>query len=947
MKLIVVFFLLASSMAAILGIDYGHQFTKAIILAPTVNFEILLTEEARRKDLSGISIRKGKLKDDLERVYGTAAQSLCTRFPQSCITGIKPLIGKSFQDREVADYLTSHFGLKVIPDDVDRPNAIKFDLGLTNQSYQFTVEEILAMTLKTLRHRALDTLDENPVAKSIVDDVSLAVPPFFTQQQRQAYLDALDIAGFKNVLALVDEGTAVAVNFISSKKFEQKDYDDKKRYYMIYDLGAGSTKATLFSVTPFSNLTTVVEFENIGYDETFGGQLLTQSIYTILVEKLASSLNFDENNELPPRTAARLWETAEKAKIILSANADFHVNLEGILDDHDFKAAVTRDEFEAINIDNMARVTQPIMSALHHTDVSINDLKAVVLTGGSSRVPFIQKHLSTLLGDDKISKTVNADESCAVGTTVMGFRLKTQFGSHKDFEIIDKSFHDYEISVNNNDFNVFPKGTISDSNKKIDLGGLVDDLSVQLYEDGSLIKTYNIEKILDKTASLTCNNDPKYKKHLFGHFVIDSNKMFNFKKLEAECVKTEKDSFFQKLLKKDGEEEVEADEADEADEAEDVEQAAKEGSTDSSTNENSSASSSNSTGTAKPRKKVLRPIPIGLPRPQFSSMKHMSKPLKQRISDKLNFLDSKDDLKDEIDGIKNTLEAACYSLRNLVEENEDAIAQELSVDDIRTEIGDTIEWLEFESDDSPVSEFEAKVEQVKLKQKEVDSIIKMSTTDLTLPGMKKLYDDGTSILMKLQSRLLELGGDINAIRQKYESNGFDFNKENERIKAQLVARGEDKMLTLDKELAKYKDLLTDLGGLVELDEKKFSKIAKRDLFDKFEAITDSIVTMLADILMVDQSHKERLELFNSKLDKLIERKQQKEFREKLKQEKAEEKAKAKENEGEDTKEDERGDAEQEESAKDQDQIEDQDSQTKQEESEGDHKDSENIDHDEL
>lgn len=870
------------SVAAILGIDYGQQFTKAIMLAPGVNFEILLTEEARRKDLSGVSIRSSQ-GDDLERIYGSAAQSLCTRFPQNCITDIKPLLGKSFYDREVSDYLTSHFGLKLI-EDPDRANAIKFDLGFTNQSYTFSVEEVLAMTLKELRSRALDALDENPVAKSIVDDVAISVPPFITQQQRQAYLDAVNIAGYKNLLGLVDEGTAVAVNFMSSKKYEQKEHDDKKRYYMIYDLGAGSTKATLFSITPFANMSTVLEFENIGYDEQFGGKLLTQSIYTILIEKMASALSYDENNELPPRTAARLMEAAEKAKVILSANADYHVNLEAILNDHDFKAVITREEFEEINIDYMARVTKPITDALHGTEVSINDLEAVILTGGSSRVPFIQKHLSTFVGDDRISKTVNADESCAVGTTVKAFRLKTQFGSHKDFEIIDKCYHNYEINVNDEEQTIFLRGTPTDSSKKINFGELTDDISIQLYEDGGLLKTYNIEKVLEKTSSLTCNKDPKYKKQLFGHFVLDSNKVFSLGKLEAECIKEGKDGFFKKFLNKDGEEEVEEEVAEEE---------VSEQSKDDTETASESEKPANASATAKARtpKKVLRPVPIGLPRPQFASIKQMSRPLKERISAKLDYLDSRDDMKEHLESIKNQLEAACYELRNLVEDKEDAISEELSADDLRSEVSDTIEWLEFESDGSSVEEFEDKIKQIQARKDEINSIIKMSDTDLSFTGLQKLYEDGNSILMKMQTRLLEFGGDISNIRKKYQEHDLDFDKENERVKAQMMAKGDDKMMRLETTLQSYKDMLSDLGEIISGGEKGYSKHTKADLFKKYEAITDGIVSMLADVLMVDQSHQDRMKGFNSKFDKLLERRQQKEFREKLKQEKAEEKAK--------------------------------------------------------
>lgn len=870
-SLIGVFYLLSVSVAAILGIDYGHQFTKAVMLAPGVQFEILLTEEARRKDLSGISIRPGK-SEDIDRVYGSAAQSLCTRFPQYCITGIKPLLGKAVNDPIVRDFLATHHGLKII-EDKERPNAIKFDLGLSNESFVFSPEEILAMNLKELKSRALKHLQDNPSAQSIVDDVAISVPPFITQEQRHAYIDALELAGYSNILDIVDEGTAVAVNLLSNKKFQQSDYNDKKAYHMIYDMGAGSTKATLFSITPFKNMTTVLEFENIGYDEFFGGAALTQSIYTILVEKLAIQLGLDENADLAPRVTARLLEAAEKAKTILSANSEYHVSLESILDEKDFKAVITREEFEDINMDNMARVTKPIMDALAETGVYINDLESVVLTGGSTRVPFVQKHLSVLLGEGRIAKTVNADESCAIGTTVKAFKLKTKFGNDKDFKIIEKAYHNYEASVNNNEILVFKKGSKTGSTERVNLGELTDELDIQMYEDGRLFKSFNIDKILDKSKTLTCNDDKSYTKELFATFTLDANKIFNLKKLEAVCTKTEKEGFFKKLLNGD-EETVEVEEQVAAEEEDDVD--AKVETQDDSVN---------STATTRPSKKVLRPVPISIPRAKYPYLKPMSRPLKQRISEKLSFLDSRDNAKAQLEQTKNLLEAACYELRNFVDDQETALLEEVDLDEIRTLITDTIEWLEFESDESPSSDFENKLADIQNKKEEFKLILKMKDTDLSFEKMKSLYEDGSSMIMKIQSKMLEFGSEISEIRQKYDDEGFDFDKENDRIKLQLINKGDDRIMRLDQTLAKYKEMLTDLGEITQLNEKYFNKIAKSELFQKYEAISNSIVEMLADVLLVDESHKERVNLFTTKLEKMKERKLQKELKDKLKQEK--------------------------------------------------------------
>ncbi|CAH6722161.1 heat shock protein 70 homolog Lhs1p [[Candida] jaroonii] len=852
--LLTVFYMLTVSLGAIVGIDLGEKFTKSVILAPGASYEILLTEEARRKDLTGLSIRSSS-KDDLERVFGSAANSLCIRFPQNCITGIKSILGKSIDDLETTEYLKNHYGVKLLENDDN--GGIKIDLGLANQSYQFSVEEILAMNLKDIKQRAVKALHENPHAQAIADDVTVSINGFASQAQRQSYLNALELAEYSNILGLVDDGTSVAINFLTKLNFDQKDFNDVKKYYMVYDMGAGSTKATLFSITAFSNMTKVLELQNIGYDSTFGGDFLTQSIYTLIFEKLSSQFKFDESKELNARTNARLLEAAEKAKTILSANSDYRVSLESVIDDEDFKTTISRQEFEDINSDNMARITKPILDALKESELSVEDLESVVLTGGSSRVPFVQRHLVSLLTEDKISKTVNADESCAIGTTVKGFKLKNKLSNsiNKDFEIIEKNYHNLEIIVNEEESSIFPKFSTIDQTKKVSLGELVDDLNIEMYEDGKLIKSYKVDGILDKTKSLTCNNDKSYTKEIFASFEVDSNKLFNLKKLEAECVK--KSGFFKNLLKKDEveEEEIEVD-------------------------EDESVEAKNSTTKEKKSIKVLRPVQISLSRPIYPSVKPMSKPLKQRLVSKLNYLDSRDELKIKLDNIKNKLESECYSLRNYIQDNE----LEIDTEPIESMVSEFIEWLDFESDDATMEDFEEKLSIIKSKRDEIDKHNKIQETDLSKEGLQKLYEDGSNMIMKIQNRMLDFGSEISAIRQKYVAENFDFDKENDRAKAKLMNRGDDKLLTLDKTLDSYKQKLTDLSTILE--SKTFDSIPKIDLLERFESISDSIVDMLADLLIVEQSHKGRLSIFENKLQKLISRRQKEEEKQKLKDKKA-------------------------------------------------------------
>lgn len=881
MKVILFFIcLISAASGAILGVDYGQQFTKAVLLAPGVSFEIVLTDEGKRKDLSGISIRDNG--DGLERVYGSATGSLCTRFPQSCIMGLKPLLGKPANSPETKAFLGHNFGLKLNGDE-SRSNSIRFDLGLTNQSYNFAVEEILAMNLHELKGRALSDLEENPSAKPIVEDVAISVPPFATHEMKQAYLDGLKIGNFSNALGLVDEGTAVALNFVSSQKFDKNDLSDDKQYHVIYDMGAGSTTATLFSFTPFSNGSIVLELESIGYDESFGGQLFTNSIYTIILEKFLASFNLKDSTKLPAKPLARIMEAAEKAKIVLSINSDYHVSLENIYDDKDFKTTVTKDEFEEINSDLMDHITKPITDALKNAQPqqSIKDIKSVVLNGGSIRIPFVQKHLATLLGKDRIAKTVNADESCALGTTLRALQLKTEFGTGKDIKVVEKSYHNYEIIIDDGEFDqmVFPRGTHADNSSRISLGELNNEINIGLYEDGRLFKTYKVNDILKKSDQLGCYS--KDEKEFFGTFTLDHNKMFDLSKLEVECSKTDKGGFLQKLLKKDSDDSKDADEGEDDEEIE-------EGESQDSENSTNSTSSKKSKSTRRKSK----PISVTIPKPTYPHTKPMSRTTKERTFNKLAYLNSKDELRIEVDHARNILEGQCYELRSYIDDNQDELSKEISEDDISeysSFVRDTIEWLEFESDGASVNEIREKISELNSKKNTLDSLLEMSKTDISQSGMKKLHEDGTTIAMQVQSYLLEAGTQISEIRQKYEKENFNFDKENDRLKLQLLRDGGDKMMHLDQNLAAFKEDLTRVGELIALNEKKYSKIAKRELYEAYKSATDKIIEMLADIVLIQEQGKNRIDSFNKKFDKLLERKNKKQLRDKLKQEKETEK----------------------------------------------------------
>jgi len=205
-------------------------------------------------------------------------------------------------------------------------------------------------------------------------------------------------------------------------------------------MGAGSTTATVVSfgsrvVKEGKSNKTVIDIitHGIGFDTELGGDLFTSRIVNNLIESFRTSKTGAKANtdiKSDGRAFARLFKEAGRVKQVLSANTDTtasvcspfpfpllktDVKIESLHEDIDFRSKITRATFEDLTSDLVDRVTQPIQQALKDANVTIDKLESVILHGGSVRVPFVQKALEDVVGNDKIAKTVNADEAAVMG----------------------------------------------------------------------------------------------------------------------------------------------------------------------------------------------------------------------------------------------------------------------------------------------------------------------------------------------------------------------------------------------------------------------------------------------------------------------------------------------------------------------------------------------------
>ncbi|KDE04159.1 hypothetical protein MVLG_05384 [Microbotryum lychnidis-dioicae p1A1 Lamole] len=408
------------SAASLLAIDLGTDSLKASLVKPGVPFDVLLTKEGRRKTPVVMTIRKG------ERSFGGEAVNLATRSPQDTFSSLKLVLG----------HPSSHPQSQLHSALYDLPisTTARGSPSLSSSSGSFAIEELLAMQFTNTRELAEE------VAGEFVKDVVVTVPAWWTQSERQAVIDALDLAGLRSI-GLINDGTAAAVNYAMTRSFPSES-----SYHLLYDLGAGSLRTTLVSLKssllpdPYSlafkpelkNVTSLTVL-GVGFDVHVGGYVFDKIVRDLMVEE------FEKNgpgSKMDKKAMAKLLKEASKVKQVLSANTESTARIEGLIDDIDFSTLITRDQFEQRSQDLLPRFTQPIQHALLSANITIPQLESVILIGGSSRVPMVQAAVAAFVGEDKIAKNVNADEAAVLGAALYGAGLTKGFRT-KDIRVQD------------------------------------------------------------------------------------------------------------------------------------------------------------------------------------------------------------------------------------------------------------------------------------------------------------------------------------------------------------------------------------------------------------------------------------------------------------------------------------------------------------------------------
>ncbi|KAM9891650.1 hypothetical protein OXX79_010574, partial [Metschnikowia pulcherrima] len=247
---------------------------------------------------------------------------------------------------------------------------------------------------------------------------------------------------------------------------------------------------------------------------------------------------------------------------------------------------------------------------------------------------------------------------------------------------------------------------------------------------------------------------------------------------------------------------------------------------------------------------------------------------------------------------RNVLEGTCYSLRFYIDDHYDVLLENLGesvLEEYQTKAGDMIDWVDYESGSSTLKEIEEKLNSVKEIRQALESTVKMSDSDLSLSTLEDLLAEGTELAQSVQDYLLEFGNQTKQVRDKYESENFDFETENEKIMKKIYGVGQKEQFDLEKHFLDFKQALKELTEMVGLSKSKFEDLASQEKFEVSETVSSLTREMVNDVQILQKQHEQRITYLLTRLEKLKERKNQKLLKAKLKSEKEKEKEKEKEN----------------------------------------------------
>lgn len=493
---------------SVVGFDVGFQ-SCYVAVARAGGIETVANEYSDRCTPSFVSF------GPRNRSIGAAAKSQVVTNCKNTVQGFKRFHGRAFSDPYVQAVKPSLvFDLAQMP-----TGTTGIKVMYMEEEKVFSIEQVTAMLLSKLKETAEAAL-KKPVA-----DCVISVPSFFTDAERRSVMDAAQIAGL-NCLRLMNDTTAVALAYGIYKQ-DLPAPEEKPRIVVFVDIGHAGYQV---SVCAFNK--GKLKVLGSAFDPELGGKDFDEVLVKYFCEEFAQKYKLDVRSK--PRALVRLYQECEKLKKLMSANSsDLPLNIECFMNDIDVSSKLNRAKFEEFCAELLAKVEVPLRSIMEQTRLKKDDIYAVEIIGGASRIPAIKERISKFFGKE-LSTTLNLDEAVARGCALQCAILSPAF-KVREFSITDVV--PYPISLKwtsaadegASDCEVFPKNHAAPFSKVLtfyrrepfSLEAYYNNLKEMPYPDPT-IGQFNIHKVVPQPSGESAKVKVKVRVNVHGVFSVSS-----------------------------------------------------------------------------------------------------------------------------------------------------------------------------------------------------------------------------------------------------------------------------------------------------------------------------------------------------------------------------------------------------------------------------------------
>jgi L1 cell adhesion molecule like protein len=371
---------------AAIGIDLGTTYS-CVGVFQHGKVETIANDQGNRTTPSYVAFT------DTERLIGDAAKNQVAMNPSNTVFDAKRLIGRRFDEASVQSDM-KHWPFAV----VSEGGKPKIKVDYKGESKQFFPEEISSMVLVKMKEIA-----EAYLGKTVTNAV-VTVPAYFNDSQRQATKDAGTISGL-NVLRIINEPTAAAIAYGLDKKGQGE------RNVLIFDLGGGTFDVSILTIEDG-----IFEVKSTAGDTHLGGEDFDNRMVNHFVQEFKRKHKKDLS--VNKRALRRLRTSCERAKRTLSSSTQASIEIDSLFEGIDFYSTITRARFEELNADLFRSTLDPVEKSLRDAKLDKAQVHEIVLVGGSTRIPKIQKLLQDFFNGKELNKSINPDEAVAYGAAV-------------------------------------------------------------------------------------------------------------------------------------------------------------------------------------------------------------------------------------------------------------------------------------------------------------------------------------------------------------------------------------------------------------------------------------------------------------------------------------------------------------------------------------------------